>query len=105
MKAIRLVHWVAAVPAILYFGAAMGQTPPTDFPSKPVTLVIPYAGDDTVSLELRLYVQSIQESTGKRFVIDQRGGAGTTIGTAYVAKAAPDGYTALGVNAPFTISP
>ena len=72
------------------------QKPAIDaYPAKPVAVVIPYAAGGSTDNEARLYTQKLQESTGQPFVFDFRPGAGTTIGTAYVAKAAPDGYTLL----------
>lgn len=76
-----------------------------DYPSKPVVIIVPYEGGGVVEQEFRLFTNSIRESTGKSFVMENRAGAGTTIGTAFVAKAAPDGYTLLTVNSPFTVAP
>ena len=81
------------------------QTGIDDYPARPVTIVIPYAGTSGLDNEMRLYNQSILQATGKQFINDAKGGAGTTIGSAYVAKASPDGYTLLAQNSPFTISP
>jgi tripartite-type tricarboxylate transporter receptor subunit TctC len=85
--------------------AAMGQAAGADFPSRPVTLIIPYPGSSSLDTEFRIYTQSIQDATGRQFIHDYKGGAGTTIGTAYVAKALPDGYTLLAVMPPFSINP
>ena len=63
------------------------------FPDKPVRLIVPYppgGGNDTIS---RLLAPKFAESTGQQLIIDNRPGAGTTIGTALAARAAPDGYT------------
>ena len=63
------------------------------FPDKPVRLIVPYppgGGNDTIS---RLLAPKFAESTGQQLIIDTRPGAGTTIGTALAARAAPDGYT------------
>ncbi|MEO7729293.1 MAG: tripartite tricarboxylate transporter substrate binding protein [Burkholderiales bacterium] len=63
------------------------------FPDKPVRLIVPYppgGGNDTIS---RLLAPKFTESTGQPLIIDNRPGAGTTIGTALAARAAPDGYT------------
>ena len=64
-----------------------------DFPTKPVRLIVPYppgGGNDTIS---RLLAPKFTDSTGQQLIIDNRPGAGTTIGTALAARAAPDGYT------------
>ena len=70
--------------------AAFAQGAFDSYPTRPVTLVNPLAGGGSSDVDFRRYIQSIQKNTGKQFVIDNKGGAGTTIGTAYVAKAPPD---------------
>ncbi len=83
--------------------AAIAQSADT-YPSKPVMIVVPHEAVG-IENEMRLFAQSVQDSTGMRFVIDKKGGAGGTIGTAFVAKAAPDGYTLLAQNNGFAITP
>jgi tripartite-type tricarboxylate transporter receptor subunit TctC len=66
-----------------------------DWPNKPVKLIVPFppgGGTDTVARPLAARLSQI---TGQQFVIENRGGAGGTIGAAAAAKAAPDGYTVL----------
>ncbi len=94
----------AAVLVALLPRPAFAQQADT-FPTRPVTIIIPFEGNTAGTTEFRLYVQSILEGSGKQFIIDHKGGAGTTIGTAYVARSAPDGYTLLGANSSFTITP
>jgi tripartite-type tricarboxylate transporter receptor subunit TctC len=65
------------------------------YPSKPVTLIAPFPAGGPVDTEVRLYTSRLSQNMGQTFLVDARPGAGTTIGTAYVAKAAPDGYTIL----------
>ena len=86
-------------------GSSQAQTAPDNYPSKPVTIVQPLAGGGASEIQFRLFLQSILDKTGARFVIDYKGGGGTTIGTAFVAKAPPDGYTLLQVNSAFSIAP
>ena len=64
-----------------------------DFPTKPIRLIVPYppgGGNDTIS---RLLAPKFNESLGQQLIIDNRPGAGTTIGVTLAARAAPDGYT------------
>jgi tripartite-type tricarboxylate transporter receptor subunit TctC len=66
-----------------------------EYPVKPVRLIVPNppgGGNDVVA---RIFGQKLSEALGQQFVVENRGGAGTTIGTAYVAHAAPDGYTLI----------
>src|SRR4051812_23893784 len=77
----------------------------TDWPTKPVKVIVPYppaGGADTVS---RILFQKLSEMWGKSFVIDNRGGAGGTIGEAVAAKSDPDGYTLLYDATAFSVKP
>lgn len=75
------------------------------YPDRPVRVVVPYpAGGATDNLG-RLAAQALQQALGQPFVVDNRGGAGTTLGTRAVAQAAPDGYTLGMVDSSFTINP
>lgn len=79
-------------PAVLGTSAgALAQA----YPAKPITVIVPFAvggGSDNVA---RLITSKLGERTGKSFVIDNRGGAGTNIGNEAAARAVPDGYTFL----------
>lgn len=82
--------------------AALAQAP---YPTQPVRVIVttaPGAGLDTFS---RLVTREFSERARQQFVVDNRPGAGTTIGTALVAKAKPDGYTLLLTTSSFAISP
>ncbi len=85
--------------AILAFvvagGAAMAQT----FPDKPVTIIVPYSGGGSTDLIGRQLAHELQEIWGQPVVAENRAGAGSMIGTAYLSQSAPDGYTLL-VNTP-----
>ena len=65
------------------------------FPSKPITLVVPYAAGGTMDALSRPLAQKMSELTGKPVIVDNRPGANSTIGAAIVAKSAPDGHTIL----------
>jgi len=65
------------------------------YPAKPVNVVVPYAPGGTTDIVARLMAQALATSTGKAFVVENKGGGSTTIATGIVAKAAADGYTLL----------
>ena len=90
---------------MLAAGASFSQGIATAYPVRPVSLVIPFASGGTTDTEARLYLPKLQDSTGQPFVFDFRTGGGTTIGSAYVAKSAPDGYTLLMNNSGITVFP
>jgi tripartite-type tricarboxylate transporter receptor subunit TctC len=66
-----------------------------DWPSKPVTLVNPFAAASAVDVVTRLVAQQLTHNTGKSFLVENRTGASGNIGTEAAAKARPDGYTFL----------
>jgi tripartite-type tricarboxylate transporter receptor subunit TctC len=75
------------------------------FPSRPIRLVVPYPAGGGTDIVGRVLGQKLHESLGQPVVIDNRGGAGGTLGTALAAKAAPDGYTLLLVPTSHVINP
>jgi tripartite-type tricarboxylate transporter receptor subunit TctC len=86
------------------WGPAVAQE--AAFPNKPITLVIPFPPGGATDVLGRLIGKKLGDKLGQSVVIDNRAGAGTTIGAAYVAKAAPDGYTLLmSSGTTFTVNP
>jgi tripartite-type tricarboxylate transporter receptor subunit TctC len=76
------------------------------WPGKTVTVVVPWPPGGPSDTAARPLAKSMSESLGQTFVVDNKGGAGGNIGTAQVAKAAPDGYTLLATSsAPIVINP
>ena len=75
------------------------------FPSKPVRLIVPFAPGGFTDVVARILGQRLSVSMGQQFVIENKAGAGSTIGTDFVAKAAPDGYTLVMVSTTHVISP
>ena len=71
------------------------QTQAVDYPTRAVRIIVPFAPGGSADVFGRLLAQRLQASLGQSFVIDNRPGGGSIIGTDAVAKAAPDGYTLL----------
>jgi tripartite-type tricarboxylate transporter receptor subunit TctC len=80
---------------------AMAQS----YPSKPVHLIVPFAPGGFTDVVARILGQKLSTAMGQQFIIENKAGAGSTIGTDFVAKAAPDGYTLVMVSTTHVISP
>ncbi|WP_300300974.1 tripartite tricarboxylate transporter substrate binding protein [Ferrovibrio sp.] len=95
----RLIRFfAAAVAAITLSGilpATLTNARAQAWPSKPVTMVVPFPAGGTTDIVARLVAAKLSEVWGQPVIIDNRAGAGGNIGSAMVAKAAPDGYTLL----------
>ena len=76
------------------------------YPNRPITLVVPFVPGGSASIMARAVADRLGDALGQPIVIDNRGGAGTTIGARAVAKSAPDGYTILlATNATLGVAP
>jgi tripartite-type tricarboxylate transporter receptor subunit TctC len=83
---------VAAAAVMLATVAAQAQT---NWPQRPVTLVVPFGAGGSADLTARIIATHLQSRFGSPFVIDNKGGGGGSIGAGFVAKAPNDGYTLL----------
>jgi tripartite-type tricarboxylate transporter receptor subunit TctC len=83
---------MAAAALCLTAGSAMAQEWPS---AKPVRLIVPFATGGSADVYGRVVAQRLQEALGQGFVVENRPGAGSIVGTDAVAKSAPDGYTLL----------
>jgi tripartite-type tricarboxylate transporter receptor subunit TctC len=87
-----------AVVALLCTGGLALHSAPAaaqDFPSKPITLVVPFPPGGPTDSSARLFGKVMSERLGQPIIIDNRAGAGGTVGTSAVTRAQPDGYTLL----------
>ncbi|CUI85638.1 Bug family tripartite tricarboxylate transporter substrate binding protein [Achromobacter kerstersii] len=82
---------VACVLSLPLAGGAMAQS----YPSRPISLVVPFPAGGTTDVLARALGQELAKSLGQPVVVENKPGAGSTLGADYVAKAAPDGYTLL----------
>lgn len=93
---------VAGTGASLYAPAAQAADP---WPNKPVTVIVPFPAGGGTDAFARPLTAQLSKQLGKQFVIDNRGGAGGTVGASLAAKAAPDGYTVFIGGAHHAIAP
>jgi len=97
----RTVRLIAAFLFALC-GAAAAQ----EYPTRPITLVVPYAAGGGNDVMARIVAEKMSKSLGQQIVIENKGGAGGSIATRQVAKSAPDGYTlGLGGTGTLAINP
>ena len=82
---------VVAVPALLFGSAAHAE----DYPSRSIRVVVPFSPGGAVDGPMRLIAEELGKRLGQAVVVENKPGAGATIGTDVVAKAPPDGYTLL----------
>lgn len=86
---------IVLVAALLAAFAVWGQTTASDFPTRPIRLVVPSPPGGTLDLMARLLAPAMAKDLGASVVVDNRGGAGGSVGADIAAKAPPDGYTVL----------
>jgi tripartite-type tricarboxylate transporter receptor subunit TctC len=86
---------LAAAAASLALLAAASQASAQTYPNRPITLIVPFPPGGSTTVVARIIGEKMSETIGQPVVIDNRGGAGGTVGTRSAAKSAPDGYTIL----------
>ena len=98
----RFLSVALASAAILFSPPLVAQ----NYPSRTVTVVVPFPAGGSVDGVARILVQKLNETPGHTFVVENRaGGAGGNVGSNTVAKAPPDGYTVLMVAGGYTLNP
>jgi tripartite-type tricarboxylate transporter receptor subunit TctC len=85
------VRMLAVAVAMAFAASASAE----EYPSRPITLVVPYVSGGSTEILARMVGAKVEERLGKPVLIENKPGAGTVIGATAVARAAPDGYTLL----------
>ena len=102
----RIHSRLAALALLLASTLAAGVTRAEEYPSHSIKLVVPYAAGGGADSVARIVAKRVGETIGQPIVVENRGGAGSIIGTELVNKSEPDGYTLLlGQSGPISINP
>ncbi len=97
---------VVMAAVVLGGASAAAQDSAKDYPNRPITLVVPFAPGGSTTIVARIVADRLADALGQQIIVDNRPGAGGTIGTRQVAKSAPDGYTiVLGYTGTLAIGP
>src|SRR6267378_5195497 len=97
----RLTSVFAAIGTILFSAYAWAQT----FPERPIQIMTPYAAGGGLDIITRTLAQRLSTLWGKQVLVDNKPGAGSTLGTALAAKAPKDGHTLLVASTPLGVAP
>jgi len=100
MGAVRPIALAAAAFAVTICGPVNAD----DYPSRPVKIIVPFGAGGPTDVYTRAIGEELRRALHQPFVMDNRPGAGTTIGTDFVAKSPPDGYTLLMVSGTQTVN-
>src|SRR5215470_18396837 len=90
---------------VIGLGVATLDANAESWPTKPLRAIVPFGAGSTTDIIPRVVLEQLSLQLGQSIVVENRVGAGGTIGSAFVAKADPDGYTVLAQGAALTIAP
>ena len=100
----RPAPWLLLLTTVTLY-AATASAADTAYPERPVRVIVTFPAGGGTDIVARMVFQKVAERSGATFVIDNRGGAGGTIGTELAAKSPADGYTLVVVSGSHTINP
>jgi tripartite-type tricarboxylate transporter receptor subunit TctC len=99
-------HALAIAAGLLATGLLVGPVAAQDYPTRPVTIIVPQPPGGGTDIITRIIAQQLSIQLGQPFVVENRTGAGTVVGTAAAANATPDGYTLVtGLSANMAVNP
>jgi tripartite-type tricarboxylate transporter receptor subunit TctC len=99
------MKWTILGSVALALGLAAGGAGAQSWPDRPVHIVVPLTAGSATDVMARIVAKQLSQQLGQPFIVENKPGAGGTIGTAAVARAKPDGYTLLVQSASYTVTP
>jgi tripartite-type tricarboxylate transporter receptor subunit TctC len=99
----RMPRWLLVI--LVFFVCWCGDAVAQAWPSKPIRAIVAFAAGSATDIVPRVVFEPLSAQLGQPIVVENRGGAGTTIAAAMVAKAEPDGYTLLATSSAHTLVP
>src|SRR5689334_3515339 len=100
----KVAGTITVLTALLCMPLCKNAVSQTNYPVKPIRLVVPFPGGASSDVVGRMLGQKISEQLGQQVVADNRAGAGGNLGIALAAKSAPDGYTIVIATASIAVS-
>ena len=95
-----------ALAAVAFIAFAASSLHAQDYPTRPVMVIVPQPPGGGTDIITRIFADQLTKQLGQTFVVENRAGAGTVVGSVAAAKAAPDGYTLLaGLTANMAVNP
>jgi tripartite-type tricarboxylate transporter receptor subunit TctC len=99
------MKWTILGSVALALGFVAGSADAQSWPDRPVHIVVPLTAGSATDVMARMVAKQLSQQLGQSFIVENKPGAGGTIGTAAVARARPDGYTLLVQSASYTVTP
>ena len=95
MTKTKLLKFTQIVLLTLFAAVASGYARADNYPSRPIQVIVPFAGGSASDVVTRIMLAEMEKSLDQQFVVENKPGAGGNTGTAVATRAAPDGYTLL----------